>query len=202
MTHTSRSADDAIGAFFAANADAPAPRRPRERARPRARHRGRLPERLDDPPPPPRRHARRARPRLADRSSRPARHGGSTADARETPSGSLHTSTPDDDSELPEPARPRTPAAPKQLALARIEHDERVEALKALKPREREALYLHGLGHSYHEIAKLTDSTYTAVNRRITEGHAALRHERPHAAAAIRSGRGRARHPPTLLTDQ
>ena len=44
-----------------------------------------------------------------------------------------------------------------------------------LKPREREALYLFGLGYSYHEIAQITNATYTAVNRRITEGRAALR---------------------------
>jgi hypothetical protein len=43
-----------------------------------------------------------------------------------------------------------------QRALARIEHDERVDAVKTLKPREREALYLKGLGYSYHEIAKLS----------------------------------------------
>jgi len=47
--------------------------------------------------------------------------------------------------------------------------------MRALKPREREALYLKGLGYSYREIMRLTGSTYTAVNRCITEGRAALR---------------------------
>ena len=52
---------------------------------------------------------------------------------------------------------------------------QQVAAFRQLKSREREALYLKGLGYSYREIARLTDSTYTAVNRRITEGRAALR---------------------------
>jgi DNA-directed RNA polymerase specialized sigma24 family protein len=52
---------------------------------------------------------------------------------------------------------------------------DRSDAIRALKPKEREALYLFGLGYSYDEIAQLTQATYTAVNRRITEGRAALR---------------------------
>jgi DNA-directed RNA polymerase specialized sigma24 family protein len=71
------------------------------------------------------------------------------------------------------PSRQGQPAIP-PTALARDEHNQRVRHLLALKPREREALYLQGLGHSYHAIAALTDSTYTAVNRRITEGRARL----------------------------
>ena len=43
--------------------------------------------------------------------------------------------------------------------------------------REREALYLKGLGYSYTEIMRLTGASYTAVNRRITEGRAALREQ-------------------------
>jgi DNA-directed RNA polymerase specialized sigma24 family protein len=52
---------------------------------------------------------------------------------------------------------------------------ERAQAFRQLKPREREALFLKALGYSYNEIARLTDSTYTAVNRRLTEGRARLR---------------------------
>jgi hypothetical protein len=44
--------------------------------------------------------------------------------------------------------------------------------MRALKPRQREALYLKGLGYRYTEIMRLTGATYTAVNRRITEGRA------------------------------
>jgi hypothetical protein len=54
-----------------------------------------------------------------------------------------------------EPTHPDDRSA-EQRALARIEHDERVDAVKTLKPREREALYLKGLGYSYHEIADLS----------------------------------------------
>ena len=60
-------------------------------------------------------------------------------------------------------------------ALDHIEHLERLQALQVLKPAEREALYLKGLGYSYDEIMRLTGASYTAVNRRITEGRAALR---------------------------
>jgi RNA polymerase sigma factor (sigma-70 family) len=60
-------------------------------------------------------------------------------------------------------------------ALDRIEHRDRMNTLATLKPREREAVILQGLGYSYNEIARLTDSTYTSVNRRIAEGRAALR---------------------------
>jgi hypothetical protein len=49
--------------------------------------------------------------------------------------------------------------------------------MRALKPSERQALYLKGLGYTYREIMRLTGSTYTAVNRRITEGRAALRRQ-------------------------
>jgi RNA polymerase sigma factor (sigma-70 family) len=117
--------------------------------------------------------------------------------ARETPAGGFQGAIPGD-GELAEPAHPDDRSA-EQRALMRIEHDERVQALATLRPREREALYLHGLGYSYQEIAKLTQSSYTAVNRRITEGRAALRrggrkrrHPRPQR---VRRDRGRARTP-------
>jgi RNA polymerase sigma factor (sigma-70 family) len=90
--------------------------------------------------------------------------------ARETPVGGFHGGR---DDEMAEPAHPDDRSA-EQRALARIEHAERVDALRALKLREREALVLHGLGYSYNEIANLTNSSFTAVNRRLSEGRAAL----------------------------
>jgi DNA-directed RNA polymerase specialized sigma24 family protein len=44
-----------------------------------------------------------------------------------------------------------------------------------LKPRERRDPYLHALGYRYNEIAESTGSSYTAINRRLTEGRARLR---------------------------
>jgi DNA-directed RNA polymerase specialized sigma24 family protein len=58
---------------------------------------------------------------------------------------------------------------------ARIEHHERVRIFRSLKDRERRELFLQALGYGYHEIASLTDSTYTGVNRRLAEGRAQLR---------------------------
>jgi DNA-directed RNA polymerase specialized sigma24 family protein len=58
---------------------------------------------------------------------------------------------------------------------------ERVELFAGLKPRERRDLLLLAGGFKYAEVAHLTGSTYTAVNRRITEGRARLR--RPAARA-------------------
>jgi DNA-directed RNA polymerase specialized sigma24 family protein len=74
--------------------------------------------------------------------------------ARETAAGGFQGACPGD-GELAEPADPDDRSA-EQRALARIEHKERVQALATLKPREREALYLQGLGYSYQEIAKLS----------------------------------------------
>jgi DNA-directed RNA polymerase specialized sigma24 family protein len=81
------------------------------------------------------------------------------ASARETPAGGFAFSG---GGELAEPAHPDDRSA-EQRALTHIEHDERVRAFATLKPREREALILKGLGYSYQEIAKLTQSSYTAV---------------------------------------
>ncbi len=44
------------------------------------------------------------------------------------------------------------------------------EALRALKPQERRALWLRAQGHTYKEIAAMTSWSYTKVNRAITEG--------------------------------
>jgi DNA-directed RNA polymerase specialized sigma24 family protein len=51
---------------------------------------------------------------------------------------------------------------------------ERLARFAQLKPRERRDLLLQAAGYSYTEIATLTDSTYTAVNRRLTEGRRRL----------------------------
>jgi len=67
--------------------------------------------------------------------------------------------------------RPETAA----FAERRLEHAETVAHLEALKPDERKALLLLGLGCSYQEIGALRGWTYTKVNRCICEGRAALR---------------------------
>lgn len=53
--------------------------------------------------------------------------------------------------------------------------DQRRRALACLKPDQRTALLLFGLGYSYAEIAELRGWTHTKVNRCISEGRAALR---------------------------
>jgi RNA polymerase sigma factor (sigma-70 family) len=88
----------------------------------------------------------------------------------------------------PEPGIVTEPADdtsdPGDVVAARDQYTQRVRDLALLKPREREALYLKALGYSYHEIAQLTNATYTAVNRRINEGRARLRKlAREHDAA-------------------
>ena len=87
----------------------------------------------------------------------------------------------DQPAELPEPAGPASD--PLELAIAHEEHAERLEAFATLKPRERRDLLLKATGYSYDEIAAMTGSTYTAVNRRLTEGRA-------HARAARSEHRG------------
>lgn len=57
----------------------------------------------------------------------------------------------------------------------RERHKQRVTAFTRLKPAERQALALLALGYSYREIGEITGATYTAVNRRLTEGRTALR---------------------------
>jgi RNA polymerase sigma factor (sigma-70 family) len=75
--------------------------------------------------------------------------------------------------ELAEPATGE-PDADEQ-AIARVEHAERVADLGRLKERERRELYLQAMGYSYDEIARLTGSSHTGVNRRLAEGRAHLR---------------------------
>jgi DNA-directed RNA polymerase specialized sigma24 family protein len=64
---------------------------------------------------------------------------------------------------------------PLDHALDAAVHRDRLDRFRELKPRERRDLFLSALGYRYIEIARMTASTYTAVNRRITEGRACLR---------------------------
>jgi DNA-directed RNA polymerase specialized sigma24 family protein len=93
--------------------------------------------------------------------------------SRETPVGTFQGVAGGDD-DVPEPAD-RLATDTDEQALSRIEAAERVVDLQALKARERRELYLKALGYSYGEIAQLTGSTYTEVNRRVVEGRARLR---------------------------
>jgi DNA-directed RNA polymerase specialized sigma24 family protein len=68
--------------------------------------------------------------------------------------------------------------------LSRVEYDERVIAFRTLKCRERRDLFLQALGYRYEEIAAMTGSSYTSVNRRLTEGRAQLRRRTPRVIAA------------------
>jgi DNA-directed RNA polymerase specialized sigma24 family protein len=82
---------------------------------------------------------------------------------RETPAGGF-LPTPDDVAlELPEPAS-ESPD-PCELAIARAEHDHRVERLRALTDRERLYRYLQGLGYSYTEMAQSTAASRRTVER-------------------------------------
>jgi DNA-directed RNA polymerase specialized sigma24 family protein len=81
--------------------------------------------------------------------------------------------------EYPEPPAD-APDIPDQVA-DRIQRAQRLAFLAAIKPHDRRTLYLKGLGYRYTEIMEITGASYTAVNRRITEGRRALRkleHER------------------------
>lgn len=86
----------------------------------------------------------------------------------ETPVGTFQADTRGhDDTDVPEPGD-RDGSGADERALELIEHAERVEAFRQLKPREREALYLKALGHSYTEIARL--SGVTRCRRRLPRG--------------------------------
>jgi RNA polymerase sigma factor (sigma-70 family) len=51
-------------------------------------------------------------------------------------------------------------------------------AMARLKPDQRTALLMLGIGLSYREIGRLRGWTYTKVNRCVTEGRATLRRDR------------------------
>jgi RNA polymerase sigma factor (sigma-70 family) len=67
---------------------------------------------------------------------------------------------------------------PAQLAERGEQRLSRIAGIESLKPDERTALILLGLGCSYREIAERRDWTYTKVNRCVAEGRAGLRSTR------------------------
>jgi RNA polymerase sigma factor (sigma-70 family) len=95
-----------------------------------------------------------------------------SAPGREYPAG-LFLAEIDHDRELPEPAGPA--ADPLERMIDREQHRDRMGRFAQLSPAERRALLLQAAGYSYQEIAELTASSYTAVNRRLTEGRNRLR---------------------------
>jgi DNA-directed RNA polymerase specialized sigma24 family protein len=90
---------------------------------------------------------------------------------RERPVGSF-VGAPADANELPEPMA--LTGDPLDRAIALETQQLRVGQFAALKPRERRELFLGAAGFTYREIATLTASTYTAINRRMREGRAQL----------------------------
>jgi RNA polymerase sigma factor (sigma-70 family) len=84
----------------------------------------------------------------------------------------LFIGEPEDEDEYREPASLH--GDPLGRVLNTETQHERLERFAQLKPRERRELFLHAAGYTYKEIAALTDSTYTAVNRRLTEGRRRL----------------------------
>jgi RNA polymerase sigma factor (sigma-70 family) len=69
-------------------------------------------------------------------------------------------------------------ADPADLVERRAEVSEVAALMAQLKPAERDALVLLGLGYSYKEIAEIQGWTLTKVNRCLTEGRAALRRDK------------------------
>ena len=98
----------------------------------------------------------------------------STRMNHEMPAGAFISPDPNelDAREHPEPAAD-TRDIPDQVA-DRIQLAQRLADLAAIKPNDRRALCLKGLGYRYREIMQITGASYTAVNRRITEGRRAL----------------------------
>ena len=95
------------------------------------------------------------------------------ATTRERPVGAFAGRSDDEPFEREEPAGPASD--PLELVIAHELHEERLQAFATLKPRERRELFLQALGYRYRELALLTGTSYTAVNRRINEGRKNLR---------------------------
>jgi RNA polymerase sigma factor (sigma-70 family) len=74
-------------------------------------------------------------------------------------------------------ARDASPG-PEELAERHDEHAETIHAFERLKPDERTALLMLGLGCSYREIQDRRGWTRTKVNRCLAEGREAMRAER------------------------
>jgi DNA-directed RNA polymerase specialized sigma24 family protein len=89
---------------------------------------------------------------------------------RETPAGAFRTER--DPGELLEPEG--LASDPLDRVIVAEEHTARLERFGTPLPRERRDLLLQAAGYRYAEIAVLTGSTYTAVNRRLTEGRRRL----------------------------
>jgi len=66
-------------------------------------------------------------------------------------------------------------SGPEELIERRDETLRTAQLIATLKPAERDALLLLGLGYSYQEIAKMKGWTTTKVNRCLSEGRAAVR---------------------------
>ena len=90
---------------------------------------------------------------------------------RERPVGPF--SSDPDGGEMPEPAG--LSSDPLDRVIAAEEHAARLDRFARAKPRERRELLLKAAGYRYAEIAEITGSTYTAVNRRLTEGRRRIR---------------------------
>jgi DNA-directed RNA polymerase specialized sigma24 family protein len=88
---------------------------------------------------------------------------------REQPIGGLNGA----DEDLPEPMSLHSDVA--ELVAEHLDHASVHRVLGALHWRERRELLLHAHGFSYQEIARLTDTSYTAVNRWLRRGRNSLR---------------------------
>jgi hypothetical protein len=109
----------------------------------------------------------------------------------ETPVGTLQAETHGhNNSEAREPADTNVLSIDER-ALEHIAHTQRIEAFLLLKPREPEALYLNGTRLLLHRDHAATGATYTAVNRRLSEGRAVPRGGR---SSRTRSPRARRAH--------
>jgi DNA-directed RNA polymerase specialized sigma24 family protein len=98
---------------------------------------------------------------------------------REFPGTACATSAEED--EQRETARPGF----EDDAVERAEHHDRLKVFQTLKCRERRDLFLQALGYRYDEIAAMTGSSYTSVNRRLAEGRAQLRRRREAASGGL-----------------
>ena len=72
-------------------------------------------------------------------------------------------------------AAPGNSPSPDECIIRKELLAERHQALAGLKPDQRQALWLLGLGLSYAEICEITGWTHTKVNRCVSEGRSALR---------------------------
>jgi RNA polymerase sigma factor (sigma-70 family) len=79
---------------------------------------------------------------------------------------------------------------PHEQAEAQEAIDDGRRQLGRLKPAERRALVLYGIGCTYKEICELTGWTYTKVNRCLSEGRAALRKARADSGDTGKGHRG------------